>query len=303
MKRYQIPDMDTITGRRTGIKPTHLLALGLPSIIIFGVISYLEYIGITGIPLLNFMDIFVIGLLLALLPTFLYLESKTRWVRSIEHQVPIFLKNLAENNSSGLNLYESVKIATTGRYGTLTAELKKVNSQISWGIPMTEAMELLSQRVPSRVLARAVILINEATHSGGETAKVLQAAAKEAYQIELSKRARESQNVIYMALIYIIFIVFIGIFAALLIILVPQFTSIAADVAERSTSSYSQLSFEAVNTSVLFYGLYCLWIVISLGNGLICGQLMSGRMTMGFKHSFIMLFVTLAVFKAAHFFI
>jgi flagellar protein FlaJ len=298
--KFKLSSIKAPTGKSFRFTAMHLLFISLPLLLGFAIVGYLEFRENVDIPRTNFFDIFVIGALLGMLPFMIYLEKKIRWVEAMEHEIPNFLKNLAEENSSGLTLNESMRIAADGSYGPLTVELKHLNAQTSWGIELATGLDNLNKRVPSKTLARAVILIKEAARSGGDTARVLTAAADEAKQIQLTKRTRESQMTIYISIIYIAFLVFLLLIAVINLTLVPQFVATQVEFSssnEPTGALSSGLSFEPVNLDLIFYGLYSIAAVQSIGNGFICGQLLHGRGTLGFKHMFVMLLMTGIVFK------
>ena len=278
-----------------------LVLIGLIIFIVLILLSILVFYQFLSIPFLNFMDLILLSMITSTLPYALFVSKQIVWIRKLEHDIPNFLKDLAESNASGLSIFDGIQMASKGNYGAFTSELKKVNAQLSWGISLDETLDMLVIRVPSGLLARAVILIKEASRSGGETSKVLRAAAKEAEHIEMAKRSRESSMAMYIAIVYISFFVFVMIIAVVNATLVPQFANNQVELAESEnvkTETYVEgISNNQINVEVIFFGLYSIAIVQALGDGLICGQLLYGKVSLGFKHSFIMLIATFFCFK------
>ena len=262
------------------IKPSILL-LSTIIFIIFLTLSILVGLKFIYIPFLNYMDLILLCLFGSILPYGIYMSKKIIWIRKLEHEIPNFLKDVAESNSSGLTIYNGIRTASKGNYGPFTPELKKVNSQLSWGISLTDALDMLVVRVQSNMLTRAVILIKEASRSGGETSKVLRAAAVEAEQIEMTKKARETNMAIYIAIVYVSFFVFVMIIAVLNFTLIPQFSGSQVGLTEmenvESDINLDETSNTNMDVQAIYFGLYSIAIVQALGDGLVCGQLLKAH--------------------------
>src|SRR5439155_22425050 len=86
---------------------------------------------------------------------------------------PDFLRDVAEAGRFGMTLADAIVVSSSGRYGKLTPEIKKMAAQITWGVPATEALRLLATRVKIPMVERVVAIIVKSSDAGGDAADVL----------------------------------------------------------------------------------------------------------------------------------
>jgi len=91
------------------------------------------------------------------------------------------------------------------------------------------------------------------------------------------------------------------IIAVLNFTLIPQFSGSQVGLTEmenvESDINLDETSNTNMDVQAIYFGLYSIAIVQALGDGLVCGQLLYQKPTLGFKHSFIMLISTFVCFK------
>ncbi|QQG39789.1 MAG: type II secretion system F family protein [Candidatus Aenigmatarchaeota archaeon] len=146
-------------------------------------------------------------------PYFLYNYFRVKHVRDMEDQIPNFLRDLVEALKSGMNLSTAIEQATHADYGRLTPEIKKMHYQMTWGVPFDESLLAFAKRVKeSDLINRSVRIIIEARKSGGDVAAIMETIASDAAIIkeaEKERKAKTSQQVFIMYLIYFMFIVIV----------------------------------------------------------------------------------------------
>ena len=76
-----------------------------------------------------------------------YTTYKYNKTKAIESRLPDFLRDVAEAGRFGMTLAEAIKVASRGRYGGLTPEIRRMAAQIDWGVPAAEAIRLFAERV------------------------------------------------------------------------------------------------------------------------------------------------------------
>ncbi|MGD9962956.1 MAG: type II secretion system F family protein, partial [Thermoplasmata archaeon] len=139
---------------------------------ICGLIAFIDMIGSLAVPYVP-IDWVIFALLVALAPYGFYVSTKEKHVREIETRLPDFLRDVAEAGRFGMTLADSIVVASTGRYGRLTPEIKKMSAQIEWGVPASEAIRLFSERVKTPLVIRMASIIRKANDAGGNVADVL----------------------------------------------------------------------------------------------------------------------------------
>jgi flagellar protein FlaJ len=108
-----------------------------------------------------------------------------------------------------MTLPKALEEASKRNYGPLTAELRKMNTQISWGMTFEEALLALGKRVNTILVRRTVPLIIEASRSGGHVEKVFDPTGKFIQTTLLLDKERRNQTRPYIAIIYVAFFVFL----------------------------------------------------------------------------------------------
>ena len=124
------------TGQLTRL--TIYLIAAIPSAI-FIVMALLVQIGIIGSLELGFItigtptDFILFALFLGTGIFGFYEYLRLRKVRKIDARFPDFVRDLAESRRAGMTFTRAIMHASTGNYGVLTEEIKKIAQQISWG--------------------------------------------------------------------------------------------------------------------------------------------------------------------------
>ena len=102
----------------------------------------------------------------------------------MQDRLPDFLIEVGDSLSSGMNIFEAVKVAEKGHYGKLDPEIKKMKSQLSWNITMKSLLYDFADRMKTAIVHRIIIVLEKGLHMGGETHKIFKAMAAEVEQID-----------------------------------------------------------------------------------------------------------------------
>jgi flagellar protein FlaJ len=217
-------------------------------------------------------------------------------VRRLEEHFPDFLRDIASSHKGGLTLHHAASIAARGSYGELTPEVRKMADQLAWNLSFADALQRFAQRVDTPLVQRAVSLILQADRSGGNTADVLLAAARDAREIKTLERERRATMGLYTVVVYITFLVFLAVAAILYARFVPQIvaSSMAAQVV--AGGEVAGLTSDSLTLAQyrLFY--FTAALVQAVGDGLVAGVLGTGRVISGLRHSFVMVLLTYVAF-------
>jgi len=285
-------------------------------IFLFGIIFFRHDIGLIG----NFI---IFSMLIILIPrslkTFFYFQK----IKKMEEIFPVFLQDLAEWQKAGLTLHEALKNASKIDYGKLTEEIKKIHIQLSWGIPLQEALRNFSERVKdSEIIRKAVEIIIESYQSGGNLEETMDSLAKNLSLIKEMHKERKTIMSQHVATMYIIYFIFLGISLGLLKSVLP----IAA--MELFTGEFGGVKGQGKFICDVCSGLSCLPCTVFLGiskilalgegvagyykglffsmlliqgifTGLICGQITENSLKAGIRHSLILALIGLGIFMIA----
>jgi len=149
-------------------------------------------------------------------------EAHKRRVRRIESAVPDFLDRLASVNEAGTSVVGSVRRVADSNLEALTDDLQRTRRDIDWGADVGTALRRLERRVRSPMTSRAVALITNAMRASGDVGPVLRIAADESRATWSLRRERRQVMLTYLIVIYISFLVFLGIIASLSVSFIPR---------------------------------------------------------------------------------
>ena len=217
---------------------------------------------------------------------------RLRRVRKIDERFPDFVRDLAEARRAGMTFTKAIMYASRGNYGGLTAEIKKISQQISWGSSVEDALSSFAKRVHTKLIRRTVSLIIEASRSGGNVADVLDAASRDAREIRLLESERRGTMMSYVAVIYVGMGVFLMIIYILCNSFIPAMTGQGSQGLATAMGSSAKIT-KATIIPVFFYATF----FQSMGMGVVTGVFEEGNVISGIKHVFIMCLVTWIVFK------
>ncbi|HWH09425.1 MAG TPA: type II secretion system F family protein [Candidatus Thermoplasmatota archaeon] len=239
-------------------------------------------------------DFFVFAILLGLGPYGWYASREAKRIEAIDAKFPEFLRDLAESQRSGMTLTEAVATASKGNYGVLTGEIRKMASQIEWGISFSEALTRFAKRVPTPLVKRTVALVIQASNAGGNVVDVLTAAADDAREIQQIVKERKQSMSIYVMIIYIAFAVFVGVIAVLNAQFIPE---VAKAVSKANGVSIGGLNFKAFDEDDFKILFFHAAIIQGFGGGIVGGVMSGGRAVHGLRHSFILVLIAWVLFR------
>ncbi|MCE8422632.1 MAG: type II secretion system F family protein [Candidatus Methanoperedens sp.] len=274
-------------------KPEYSLIISVPIALI-----YLLYSIYTGFRKPNFMDFIddkiIFTIFIIIIPLMIFHEIRRSKENRIQSQIPDFLKKLASTNETGMTLRDSIRLMTKSDIG-MGKEIKKIWNDIEWGLAINEALKRFANRVRTHIVARSVTLLTKANESSGDIGEVLTVAARDAAAEEELKNERRVSMFIYIVIIYISFLVFVGI----IYIISTTFLEEMVKVGEKATVGGGKavpmrLSRALLNdyNRLFFHGA----LIQGFCSGLIAGVMGEGSVLSGLKHSVIMVTIGYLLF-------
>ena len=234
----------------------------------------------------------VISLIAGLLPfmiSFLLGQSKQK---EKEEKFLAFVRDLVETVRSGAPISKAIVNLKNRNYGSLTPHVQKLANQLSVGLTLTMALNNFAVDTKSKVISRAVGLISEAERAGGKIETILDSVASSVNQIEQLRKERKASISNLVTQGYMIFFVFI------IIMLVLEF-KILPLVSGLEPTEGLKVSTSTVDANELSMPLFVMLLVQSFFAGLVIGKISEGTISSGFRHSFILLTITLLVTTGA----
>ncbi|MCZ7399258.1 MAG: type II secretion system F family protein, partial [Candidatus Methanoperedens sp.] len=274
-------------------KPMYSLIITGPVALIFLLISVFN--AMKAPDFVDYIDdriVFMIYILV--IPLMIFHEYKKRREDRIQSLIPDFLKKLASTNETGMTLRDSIKLMTRSDIG-LSKEIKKIWNDIEWGLAINEALVRFANRVRTHLVSRSVTLLTKANESSGDIGEVLNVAARDVAAEQELRNERRTNMFIYVVIIYISFLVFIGI----IYIISTTFLAEMVKAGEKMSTSGGgavplSLSREKLNVynRMFFHGA----LIQGFCSGLIAGVMGEGNALSGLKHSVIMITIGYLLF-------
>lgn len=241
------------------------------------------------------IDLIAVGVTLVVGPYGAYAAFEDRRNRRLEEQFPDFLTDLAANRKAGFTLAESVRLTAQSDYGPLTPEIERMAAQLTWNIPFEEALQRFSTRVDTPLVSRSITLVLEAERTGGYITDVLEAVSRDAREIKHLDRERRLSMRMYTIVMYVAFLVFLGVVAVLQAQLLPQLVS-ATESATGGTGVLGKLAESTVTLEEHRTFFYVATLVQALGSGSMAGMMARGRVGPGLMHAAVMILMGMAAF-------
>jgi len=244
-------------------------ATSASAIIIFGLLTY------WGNSLFDEAVFFAI--IAAVFPPAILTYLDYQWRKAVDEHLPDLFRSIVQAQETGMTLPQALEDAAKRDYGPLTAELRKMTTQISWGMSFEEALLALGKRVSTVLMQRTVPMIIEASRSGGHVEKVFDPMGKFIQTTLLLDKERRTQTRPYIAIVYVAFFVFI-------FTIVLLFKSFFVSTEQLPMLGTAVMSPEAIRR--LFFHMT---VVQSLFGGLVAGKMGEGTINAGLKHSLILM--------------
>lgn len=265
-------------------------------------------------------NLIFVGMLALIFPYSFVKFFEFKKFRQYERGLPNFLRDIADAQRAELTILQAFQAVSKNDYGPLSNELRKMNTQLSWNIPLEKVLKDFEKRMKkSPTIVKAIQIIGQTNKSGGNIADTMQSLAT---SVEMIKEVQEEKSALLnqqVILMYAIFFIFLGITIALLKFLIPvlqtQFSGVESlGVVEGLSANPCAPCGGIDDPSCLgcgiFHGIstgfdfgkpeepqayyralfFSMIIVQGLFSGLIVGQISSDSMAAGIKHSFIMAF-------------
>lgn len=261
--------------------------------------AFFIILGIVGykmgsiIPSLKWLDMIVIGIAAFLIGPGIYDFINQRRIKRIEERFPDFLRDVAEAGRFGMTLAEAIVVASSGRYGALTDEIKRMASKIEWGVPVKDALLSFNRRINTPLINRMVAIIIKANEAGGNVADVLSMVAHAARETQLMEKERKMEMFTYAFVLLTSFFVFVATIIILNRSFLPEMAKAGRAVRESlqhmtvPTNIPVNIAYENVPIIGLLFVIAT--IFHGVGDGIMIGLLSDGRVKSGMVWAFLLL--------------
>ncbi len=198
---------------------------------------------------------------------------------STEQGVNSFLRDLTEVRKTGLSPEKCIESLSHREYGVFSKDLRKISSEISWGIPLKKVMMDFIDRTRSWMAQIVMFLLVETVDVGGGTIEMIESLARFNNLTQEVEKEKKSATRPYIMMPY---------FAALLLVVTTSmmlgFTTGTIGVAGAAPPSNMDWIRQIFMTSAIFY---------SYMVGIVAGKISEESIAAGFKHAAILVIISI----------
>jgi flagellar protein FlaJ len=197
---------------------------------------------------------------------------------STEQGVNSFLRDLTEVRKTGLSPEKCIESLSHREYGVFSKELRKISSEISWGIPLKKVMMDFIDRTRSWMTQIVMFLLVETVDVGGGTIEMIESLARFNNLTQEVEKEKKSATRPYIMMPY---------FAALLLVVTTSmmlgFTTGTIGVANAPPPPNMDWIRQIFMTSAIFY---------SYMVGIVAGKISEESIAAGFKHAAVLVIIS-----------
>ena len=240
-----------------------------------------------------------IGIIVALIPVAYVTYNNFRYVKSVEKNIPRFLRDILESTDSGIILPQALIRASLSDYGPISKEIGIAMTKFSLGYDFKDSIMESCHNLRHPYMGQVGQIIVEAYSAGGKMHDVLNSSVVLFNGLEQYNEEKQAELRPYTQLVYISVLIFL----VIAIIIMSQFiaplnslpqVSQVASFGPKSAFSFNLKSIPPVYfESVFFFA----GVFVSLFGGIVAGKIVDASATAGLRHSLIMLAITLIVFN------
>lgn len=228
-------------------------------------------------PTATFDEFVFFAIMVFVFPSATLTYADYKWRKAVDEHLPDLFRSIVQAQETGMTLPQAIEEASKRDYGPLTEELKKMTTQMSWGMSFEESLLNLGKRVNTVLVQRTVPMIIEASRSGGQVEKVFDPLGKFVQTTLLLDKERRTQTRPYIAIIYVAFFVFIF----TIILLFRSFFG--------SMQGLSMLATAVMSPAEIQRMFFHMTSIQAFFSGLVAGKMGDGTVRAGLKHSLVLM--------------
>ncbi len=257
-----------------------------------------NFMGLTSIGIITALQSVVdlpvaisVALVIATAPAALVSMKLQAHKTSMERGVNNFLRDLTEVRKTGLSPEKCIESLSKKDYGTFGRELRKISSEISWGIPVKKVIFDFLKRTKSWMVQLNMFLLVETIDVGGGTIGMIESLARFNNLTEEVEKEKKMSVRPYIFMPYLAAILLVATTVMMLSFTTGTFnvTTTATDVAAAAATASNLDSIKTVFISSVIFNSYII--------GIVAGKISDESVASGFKHATILVVISLIAAK------
>jgi flagellar protein FlaJ len=230
-----------------------------------------------------------ITLFVATAPAAIVNSKVSKKKASIEQGINSFLRDLTEVRKTGLSPEKCIESLSNRDYGEFSKELRKISSEISWGVPVRKVIMDFVKRMRSWMAQIVMFLLVETIDVGGGTIAMIESLARFNNLTQEVEKEKKMSVRPYILMPY---------FAAILLVatttMMIGFTTGTLGVVETSQPKDLGPMITTFITSAIFHS----YLI-----GIVAGKISEESIAAGFKHAAVLVIIAVLAAKLVPMFI
>jgi flagellar protein FlaJ len=255
-----------------------------------------NFMGLLQIPFLSSISTIVdlpvaiaITLFIATAPAAVVHNRVSKKRASMESGINSFLRDLTEVRKTGLSPEKCIESLSRRDYGEFTKEIRKISSEISWGVPVRKVIMDFVKRTRSWMTQVVMFLLVETIDVGGGTIAMIESLARFNNLTQEVEKEKKMSVRPYIMMPY---------FAAILLVatttMMISFTTGTLGVSATGQAKDLGPMISTFTTSAIFHS----YLI-----GLVAGKISEESISAGFKHAAILVVIAALAAKLVPMFI
>ncbi len=274
----------------TEMRPYKLYGIcAVIGVIVFLVLS--NFVGLAQIPFITAIQDIVdlpvaisAGLIIATAPAALLAMKLQAHKNSMEAGINNFLRDLTEVRKTGLSPEKCIETLSKKDYGTFSKELRKISSEISWGIPIKKVIFDFLKRTKSWMVQLNMFLLVETIDVGGGTIAMIESLARFNNLTQETEKEKKMSVRPYVMMPYLASLLLVATTVMML-----GFTSGTLGIPGVGSETQDLSGIRTVFMASVIFNSYLI--------GIVAGKISDESVSSGFKHATILVIISLIAAK------
>jgi flagellar protein FlaJ len=245
-------------------------------------IPFITYLQTVGVDLPTSLAIM---LFITTTPAAILAMKYSKEKNGMEAGINSFLRDLTEVRKTGLSPEKCIESLSKRDYGIFTKELRKISSEISWGIPIKNVIRDFLGRTKSWMSQLVMFLLVETIDVGGGTIAMIESLARFNNLTQEVEKEKKMSTRPYIMMPYLASILLVATTIMMMGFTTGALTVGVADAGPAKDYSMMKTIFLA---SVIFHS----YLI-----GIVAGKISDESIASGFKHASILVLIALAAAK------
>ena len=264
---------------------------------VVGVVLFLlltNFMGFVPLPLFSSLTEIIdlpvaiaVALAVATLPAAIVHIKLSKEKAGMEQGITSFLRDLTEVRKTGLSPEKCIESLSKRDYGIFTKELRKISSEISWGIPVKKVIMQFVTRTKSWMAQLVMFLLVETIDVGGGTIAMIESLARFNSLTQEVEKEKKMAVRPYIMMPYIASLLLVA-----TTIMMLSFTTGTLGVAGTVTPASASKDISGMKTIFLTSVIFHSYLI-----GLVAGKISEESVAAGFKHASILVVIALLAAK------